>query len=113
MNRTSPWTRIAITVVLDWRFVMAVAVLVLTLLLKQQTSREGTAPSGNYFNLNIHRQNSHQLEYGCPSEPVSSEPLCTSLMPGSVWSRSEYVSSLAVTHVSRLCVKGSSGITFR
>jgi hypothetical protein len=28
------WTRIAITIALDWRFVLAVAVLVLTLLLK-------------------------------------------------------------------------------
>jgi len=34
MNKTSSWTPIAITIALDWRFVLAVAVLVLTLLLK-------------------------------------------------------------------------------
>jgi hypothetical protein len=26
----------------------------------------------------------YQLEYGCPSLPVSSEPLCTSFTPGSL-----------------------------
>jgi len=34
MKRNSSWTRIAITIALDWRFVLAVAVLVLTLLLR-------------------------------------------------------------------------------
>jgi hypothetical protein len=33
MNEKTSWTRIAITIALDWRFVLAVAVLVLTLLL--------------------------------------------------------------------------------
>jgi hypothetical protein len=32
MNKKSSWTRIAITIALDWRFVLAVAVLVLALL---------------------------------------------------------------------------------
>jgi hypothetical protein len=34
MNKRSSWTGIAITIALDWRFVLAVAVLVLTLLMK-------------------------------------------------------------------------------
>jgi hypothetical protein len=34
MTEKSSWTRIAITIALDWRFVLAVAVLVLTLLMK-------------------------------------------------------------------------------
>jgi hypothetical protein len=34
MNEKSSWTRIAITIVFDWRLILAVAVLVLTLLLK-------------------------------------------------------------------------------
>lgn len=34
MDERSSWTRIAITVVLDWRFVLAVVTLVLVLLLR-------------------------------------------------------------------------------
>jgi hypothetical protein len=34
MDEKSSWTRIAITVALDWRLILALAVLVLTLLLK-------------------------------------------------------------------------------
>jgi hypothetical protein len=34
MDEKSSWTRIAVTVVLDWRFVLAVVTLVLVLLLR-------------------------------------------------------------------------------
>jgi hypothetical protein len=34
MDERSSWMRVAITIAVDWRFVMAIAVLVLALLLK-------------------------------------------------------------------------------
>ncbi|MGC2500474.1 MAG: hypothetical protein WA374_22205 [Acidobacteriaceae bacterium] len=48
MDEKSSWTRIAITIALDWRLVLALAVFVLTLLLlKQPTSREGRTLPGD------------------------------------------------------------------
>ena len=35
MDKKSSWMRIAITIAIDWRFVTALVILVLTLLLKQ------------------------------------------------------------------------------
>ena len=34
MGRKSPWMRVAVTIAIDWRFVMALVILVLALLTK-------------------------------------------------------------------------------
>ena len=66
MDEKSSWTRIAITVVLDWRFVLAVVTLVLVLLPREQTTfREGrTLPEALSFYAQ-HRQPS-QIPYRTP-----------------------------------------------
>ena len=38
--------RVAVTIRIDWRFVMALVILVLALLLRQPNLPEGTTPSG-------------------------------------------------------------------
>ena len=52
MDGKTSWTRLAITLVVDWRFVVAVVILVLTLpLLRQQNPREGRILPGHlHFN---------------------------------------------------------------
>jgi hypothetical protein len=55
MDKRPSWTRIAITVAIDWRFVIAIVILlVLVLLMKQHKppGRECT-PFGSYFDSSI------------------------------------------------------------
>ena len=45
MDEKSSWMRVAITIAIDWRFVTALVILVLALLLRQPNSREDLHPS--------------------------------------------------------------------
>ena len=44
MDEKSSWMRVAITVAVDWRFIVALVILVLALLLKEPNSREWLPP---------------------------------------------------------------------
>jgi hypothetical protein len=58
MDERSSWMRVAITIAIDWRFVMALVILVLALLLREPNSREDLHPSETtqlYQNANFNR----------------------------------------------------------
>lgn len=44
MDEKTSWTRVAISIAIDWRFVVALVILALALLLRQPNSREEPTP---------------------------------------------------------------------